>query len=310
MLTGYPEKTGNPKDTAVHAGNRSLWDVPQRVYVIAPLVKWAGGKRQLLASLNTRLPRDWDTYYEPFFGGGAFFISLFNEGRISRAVIADLNSELVNFYQVVKTSPEELIAVLSEDGIENSPAAYRRLKDEFNDTVPGKNNTVRRAALFIFLNKHGYNGLWRVNSRGKFNVPFGRYEKRSLPSAASILHFSEMLRRVTILNADFEKAVKTAQKGDFIYFDPPYYPVSKTARFTGYTFTGFTLNDQKRLAGMVKKLTRKGVRIMLSNSKVPEIEDLYEGYTIRNVIATRCINCKGKKRSGASEIIVTNYGPG
>lgn len=273
----------------------------------APLVKWAGGKRQLLPSLNNRLPPDWNDFYEPFFGGGAFFISLHNQGRISRAVIADLNNELVNFYQVVKTSPEKLIDVLSENSFENSANAYTQLKEEFNTTVPDTKNTVRRAALFVFLNKHGYNGLWRVNSKGKFNVPFGRYAKRSLPSASSIRLFSAMLRQVTILHTDFEKAVKTARKGDFIYFDPPYYPLSKTARFTAYNCTGFSLDDQVRLAGLFTLLSKKGVKVMLSNSKVQEIEDLYEGYTIETVAATRCINCNGSKRSGTSEIIVTNY---
>jgi DNA adenine methylase len=277
------------------------------VRVIAPLLKWAGGKRQLLAVLNSRLPHDWNDFYEPFFGGGAFFVSLQNQGRISRAVIADLNSELVNFYRVVKTSPEGLVDALSDDCFENSAAAYTRLKNEFNDTVPDKKNTVRRAALFVFLNKHGYNGLWRVNSRGKFNVPFGRYAKRNLPPASAICLFSSMLRQVTILNADFEKVVRTAKTGDFIYFDPPYHPLSKTARFTGYNCSGFSFDNQVRLAGVFDKLSKKGVQVMLSNSKVQEIEDLYDGYRIETVAATRCINCKGKKRSGMSEIIVTNY---
>lgn len=275
--------------------------------MISPLVKWAGGKRQLLAVLNNRLPDCWNDFYEPFFGGGAFFISLRNQGRISRAVIADLNSELVSFYQVVKTRPDALIDALSDESFENTSAAYKRLKDEFNDTVPDRRNAVRRAALFIFLNKHGYNGLWRVNSKGKFNVPFGNYAKRSIPSAASIHLFSDLLRQVTILNADFEKAVRTAKKGDFIYFDPPYHPLSKTARFTGYNCTGFSLDDQVRLARVFDRLSKKGVHLMLSNSKVPAIEGLYEGYTVETVAATRCINCNGKKRSGMSEIIVTNY---
>lgn len=277
------------------------------VRVISPLLKWAGGKRQLLAALNSRLPHDWNDFYEPFFGGGAFFISLENQERISRAVISDLNSELVNFYRVVKTSPEKLADALSDDCFENSDSAYTRMRDEFNDTVPDKHNAVRRAALFVFLNKHGYNGLWRVNSRGKFNVPFGRYAKRNLPSASALHLFSTMLRPVTILHADFEKAVRTAKKGDFIYFDPPYHPLSKTAHFTGYTGAGFSFDNQVRLAGIFETLTKKGVQVMLSNSKMQDIEDLYEGYKIETVAATRCINCKGKKRSGMSEIIVTNY---
>lgn len=281
--------------------------MPYNVHVIVPLLKWAGGKRQLLAELNNRLPRGWDSFYEPFFGGGAFFISLKNQGLITRAVIADLNRELVNFYRVVQTSPDRLIDEISGSCFENTATAYRRLKDEFNETVPGRNNAVRRAALFLFLNKHGYNGLWRVNSRGEFNVPFGRYAKRSLPPAPAILLFSDMLRRVTIREADFENAVKTARRGDFIYFDPPYHPLSKTARFTSYTSPGFTFENQVRLARLFDRLSKKGVQVMLSNSKVPEIEELYSRYTVETVSARRCISCNGRTRSGMSEIIVTNY---
>lgn len=275
--------------------------------MISPLLKWAGGKRQLLSELNNRLPCRWNNFYEPFFGGGAFFISLRNQGLVTRAVIADLNSELVNFYRVVKTRPAALVDALSDDCFENTDAAYKRLKDEFNETVPGLDNAVRRAALFLFLNKHGYNGLWRVNSKGKFNVPFGRYAKRSLPSASAVHLFSAIFRPVTILETDFEKAVRTAKKGDFIYFDPPYHPLSKTARFTSYNSPGFSFGNQVRLARLFERLSEKGVQVMLSNSKMPEIEDLYREYTIETVASRRCISCNGKKRSGISEIIVTNY---
>ncbi|MCX6682199.1 MAG: DNA adenine methylase [Methanoregula sp.] len=272
-----------------------------------PFVKWAGGKRQLLNEIEKRLPNNWNTYYEPFFGGGALLVNLQNEEKIFKAVISDLNSELINLYNVVKKNPDKLIDALSHKEFENSEDAFRNLKNEFNTLTGLPGNKVRRAALLIYLNKHGYNGLWRVNSKGKFNVPFGRYAKRSIPTEHSILKFSNLLKKVKILNLDFEQAVKSAKKGDFVYFDPPYHPISKTANFTDYNSNGFTFDDQKRLANVFKKLSKKGVQLMLSNSKVSEIEDLFVGFTIDTVEAKRFINCNGERRNGTKEIIVTNY---
>lgn len=275
--------------------------------VLRPFVKWAGGKRQLLNEIEKRLPNNWNTYYEPFFGGGALLVNLQNEEKIFKAVISDLNSELINLYNVVKKNPDKLIDALSHKEFENSEDAFRNLKNEFNTLTGLPGNKVRRAALLIYLNKHGYNGLWRVNSKGKFNVPFGRYAKRSIPTEHSILKFSNLLKKVKILNLDFEQAVKSAKKGDFVYFDPPYHPISKTANFTDYNSNGFTFDDQKRLADVFKKLSKKGVQLMLSNSKVSEIEDLFVGFTIDTVEAKRFINCNGERRNGTKEIIVTNY---
>jgi DNA adenine methylase len=275
--------------------------------VLRPFVKWAGGKRQLLNEIEKRLPNNWNTYYEPFFGGGALLVNLQNEEKIFKAVISDLNSELINLYNVVKKNPDKLIDALSHKEFENSEDAFRNLKNEFNTLTGLPGNKVRRAALLIYLNKHGYNGLWRVNSKGKFNVPFGRYAKRSIPTEHSILKFSNLLKKVKILNLDFEQAVKSAKKGDFVYFDPPYHPISKTANFTDYNSNGFTFDDQKRLADVFRKLSKKGVQLMLSNSKVSEIEDLFVGFTIDTVEAKRFINCNGERRNGTKEIIVTNY---
>jgi DNA adenine methylase len=275
--------------------------------VISPLVKWAGGKRQLLDTLNSHLPLKWNTYFEPFIGGGALLVHLQNEGRITRAVVSDLNGELINLYRVVRTRPEKLIDALSTEKLENNEIIFRQLKTEFNELIGHPGNCVERAALLIYLNKHGYNGLWRVNSKGKFNVPFGHHAKLSLPTDSSVLLFSKMLENVTIMNVDFEKAVKTAKKDDFIYFDPPYQPLSKTAHFTDYNPRGFTFHDQVRLAELFQMLSKKGVQVMLSNSKVMEIEDLYRDFTIRTISAKRFINCDGNRRTGTSEIIVTNY---
>ena len=282
-------------------------------YVISPLVKcspfvkWAGGKRQLLAELDQRLPPSWDTYYEPFVGGGALLVNLENQGRLSRAVISDLNAELINLYRVVQDTPDALITALSDEAFRNDEESYKLLKEKFNTLIGSPSHAVERAALLVYLNKHGFNGLWRVNQDGRFNVPFGSHRKRSIPSASSILKFSAMLKKVTVLNRDFEAAVKPARKGDFIYFDPPYQPLSKTASFTDYNSRGFPFSEQERLARLFRRLSKKGVRIMLSNSKVPEIEELYEGFRIESVNAKRFINCNGERRRGIQEIIVTNY---
>lgn len=273
----------------------------------SPFIKWAGGKRQLLAELGQRLPVEWNTYYEPFVGGGALLVHLENSGRLSRAVISDLNSELINLYRVVQDTPGLLVTALANEEFRNDEDCYRMMKERFNGMIGGPSHALERAALLIYLNKHGFNGLWRVNRKGKFNVPFGRYRKLSLPSETSLLKFSAMLERVKIYNRDFAAAVTTAKKGDFIYFDPPYQPLSKTASFTDYNARGFPFEEQERLARLFRRLTKKGVQVMLSNSKVPEIEELYKNYSVEIVDAKRFINCNGERRKGIQEIIVTNY---
>jgi DNA adenine methylase len=273
----------------------------------APFLKWAGGKRQLLAELERRLPASWNTYYEPFVGGGALLVHLENRGRLSRGVISDLNAELINLYRVVQDTPGTLISSLADEEFKNDEESYRQLKEKFNTLIGDPAHAIDRAALLIYLNKHGFNGLWRVNRKGKFNVPFGSYKKRSIPSETSILKFSAMLEKVKIHNKDFSAAVRTAQKGDFVYFDPPYQPLSKTANFTDYNSRGFPFAEQERLARLFRRLSKKGVSLMLSNSKVPAIEELYADFFIDTVEAKRFINCNGERRRGAHEIIVTNY---
>jgi DNA adenine methylase len=222
-------------------------------------------------------------------------------------VISDLNSELINLYRVVQNKPSALIAALANEVFRNDAASYKVLKERFNTIIGDPEHDIERAALLIYLNKHGFNGLWRVNRKGQFNVPFGSHKKRSIPSEAGIMKFSALLGKVTILNADFEVAVKTARKGDFIYFDPPYQPLSKTASFTDYNSRGFHFGDQERLARLFRKLSKKGIHLMLSNSKVPAVEELYGDFNIETVKAKRFINCNGERRSGIEEIIVTNY---
>jgi DNA adenine methylase len=275
--------------------------------VIVPLLKWAGGKRQLRSELTRLLPDRWGTYFEPFIGGGALLVELVNLGRLDRAVIGDKNPELVNLYRVVKQDPEKIFHALSDKKFRNDEESFRQLKAEFNALVGTRKRPVDRAALLVYLNKHSYNGLWRVNRKGLYNVPFGKYTRLSLPSLQSLQKFSRMLEGITLVHADFERIVRTAKRGDLVYFDPPYHPLSKTARFTDYTTGGFLFEDQERLARVFRRLSERGVRLMLSNSCTPEIKDLYEDFSIHTVTAKRFINCKGEKRSGAAELIITNY---
>jgi DNA adenine methylase len=286
---------------------RSICIDRKKIPVIRPLLKWAGGKRQLLSQLQAHLPDRWGTYYEPFIGGGALLAQLASESRLTDAVIGDMNPELVNFYTVVKNKPEELLLALSKEKFRNDESSFNHLKTEFNSLIGTRKNAVERAALLIYLNKHSYNGLWRVNRKGKYNVPFGRHTNLTLPSAEALMKFSLMLNQVTIHKLDFAKVVRNAKPGDLVYFDPPYHPVSRTANFTDYTLNGFCFDDQVRLAKIFRRLSDRGVSVMLSNSKAWEIEELYHGFTIHTVEAKRFINCNGERRSGAFEIIVTNY---
>jgi len=273
----------------------------------SPFIKWAGGKRQLLAELDRRLPTGWNTYFEPFVGGGALLVHLGNKGQIRSAVIADINGELINLYRVVRQHPSDLIAAVLREEFRNDCISFNTCKQEFNRIMGLPGHEIERAAMLIYLNRYGFNGLWRVNNKGEFNVPFGRHADRALVSETSLMKFSTLLARVRILNDDFGSAVKTAKRGDFVYFDPPYMPLSKTANFTDYNSRGFRFADQERLATLFRKLSKKGVHLMLSNSKMPEIEDLYSGFIIETVDAKRFINCNGQRRNGTQEIIVTNY---
>ncbi|EZQ10603.1 DNA methyltransferase [Candidatus Acidianus copahuensis] len=271
---------------------------------VEPILKWAGGKRQLIPFFIDLLPESFEVYYEPFVGGGALLTSLYNMGLIRKAVISDTNADLINLYKLIKEKPNELIEEINRLNPKNTADFYYRARKEFNSI---KEFNSRKGALLIYLNRHCYNGLWRVNSRGEFNVPFGRYKNPSMPSKEKILAFHTMLSLVDIRNEDFEYAVKDARRGDFVYFDPPYFPVSETANFTSYVVDGFSYSDQVRLSRVMKELDRRGVQVMLSNSDVKEIRDLYSEFKIYSVEANRFINSDPNKRKGIREIIVLNY---
>ncbi len=273
--------------------------------VLRPVVKWAGGKRQILPYLVCALPPRWIRYYEPFIGGGALLIELFTRHQLRNATIADLNPELVNLYCILRDRPEDLIQALEQDGYENNREAYEKARDTFNRIRGVSNCALDRAVLLVYLNRHGYNGLWRVNRKGEFNVPFGRYKKPRLPSAELIRAFSSLLSGITICHADFESAVVGATSGDLVYFDPPYHPVSPTASFTAYGAGGFSYHDQERLARISRDLASRGVAVIVSNSDTPEIRDLYSGFALQSVPANRSINSRGDRRTGAVELILT-----
>lgn len=268
-----------------------------------PFLKWAGGKRQLLPQISELVPK-MKTYYEPFIGAGAVLFHL----QPNKMVINDTNAELINCYNVIKNNLNELIEDLNN---------YKNEKDYFYsirelDRMPAyqKLSDVERSSRIIYLNKTCYNGLFRVNSQGQFNTPFGRYTNPKILDETVLKAVNKYLNSsdVTILNSDFEEAVSTAKKGDFVYFDPPYDPISDTSSFTGYDINGFNKGEQKRLKDTFEELTNKGVKCMLSNSKTPFITKLYEEYETIDVSAIRSINSNASKRGKIEEILVLNYG--
>jgi DNA adenine methylase len=274
--------------------------------LVKPFVKWAGGKRQLVPTiLANHLPKNYNlqTYYEPFIGGGALLFSL----RPKKAVINDSNAELINCYKIIKNSLDELIEDLKNH--KNDEYYYYDIRDWDREKNFKSKTEVQRASRIIFLNKTCYNGLFRVNSQGQFNVPFGKYKNPNILDIAVLKAVNKYLNenQVRILNSDFQEAVKDAKRGDFIYLDPPYDPVSETASFTGYDVNGFNKQEQRRLKEVFDDLNSRGCHILLSNACTEFIEDLYKDYPHTKISAIRAINCNGKKRGKVDEILVKNY---
>jgi DNA adenine methylase len=262
-----------------------------------PFLKWAGGKAQLFEQLRPLLPGRFENYFEPFVGGGAVFFGV----RPRVATLSDVNSELVETYGVVRDEPDALIAALKR---------HRYEKDYFyhvRDQKPAELSLVDRAARMIFLNKTAFNGLYRVNSRGQFNVPFGRHRQPQFCDEDNLNACSLALEQVRLENADFELVLSDARRGDFVYIDPPYVPVSDTAYFTAYIPGGFAWADQQRLAEVVTKLAARGVKVMLSNSDVTVLRELYRDFRIETVTATRRINSRVDGRGSLTEIVVLTY---
>jgi len=268
-----------------------------RIATASPFLKWAGGKTELLPELIRRLPRSYNTYWEPFLGGGALF---FAQAPAS-AVLSDLNEELVNCYEVVKTSVDSLISELK--GHRNTLSHFLHVRK----MQPWQLDPITRAARLIFLNKTCFNGLYRVNQRGEFNVPFGHYLNPNFCDERTLQAASRALRDTEILYRDFRFLLYRARTGDFIYFDPPYVPLSSTSKFTSYSETPFGEREQKALKAVFKALAERDCHVMLSNSDTPLIRKLYKGFRIESVLVSRAINCKGDKRGKISEVIIRNY---
>ena len=280
-------------------------NVKLKYYNLQPFTKWTGGKRQLLGELRSYMPETYGRYFEPFVGGGALFFDLAPE----QAVINDFNEELINAYRQIKNNPAELINLLIKHKENNSKDYYLALRSADRDGRISRMTGVERAARILYMLRVDFNGLYRVNSKNQFNVPYGRYKNPKIVDVDLLYQISEYLNEndIEILETDFAEAVKDAQTGDFVYFDPPYIPLNETSSFTSYTHEGFSYEEQVRLRNTFKELTERGVYAMLSNSSSPLVEELYKDFNIYFVEAQRTNGAKSSSRGKISEIIVTNY---
>ncbi|MCI8746055.1 MAG: DNA adenine methylase [Lachnospiraceae bacterium] len=269
----------------------------------APFVKWAGGKRQLLEHLSVRMPKEYTDYYEPFVGGGAL---LFHQ-KPSWAFINDINRELIHTYTEIRDHVGPLSVLLSSmDQVTCTKEFYYEMRGRYNDKLKTKDYDTEMAALFIYLNKHCFNGLYRVNQKGQFNVPWNQKEQVRSVDVENIKNISYYLKSVTITCQDFEVSLETAKKGDFIYFDSPYAPLNPTS-FDSYTKEGFTEEEHRRLAKVFRELSERGCYCMLTNHNTELIQELYQDYLQEEVDVRRAINSDPKKRVG-KEVIIRNYG--
>ena len=269
-----------------------------------PIIKWVGGKRQLLEEIKKRMPQKYNKYFEPFFGGGALFFEL----KPENAFINDYNSELINLYKIVRDNPSYLIDNLKKH--KNELEYYYEVRSKDRDKpLFSKLTEVERASRFLYLNKTGFNGLYRVNSKGEYNVPFGKYKNPNYYDENNLLLCSELLKNAEISIGDFEIIKDKIEKEDFIYLDPPYVPLNTTSNFTGYTDKGFDDDMHFRLRDLCDYIHNKGAYFLMSNSTAELVYELYniDGYFIDEVKANRNINSKASGRGKITEVIITNY---
>lgn len=266
-----------------------------------PFLKWAGGKSRLIPQYEPYLPKNYQTYYEPFLGGGALFFYL----QPKKAVLTDINFELINTYCCVRDRVDDLIALLQEH-----KSNHNKNSRDYYYSVRAKtfNDELAQAARFIYLNKTCYNGLYRVNSQGKFNVPLGKYKNPNICPVDLLRSASDILSNSEIKQADFTKVLNSANSSDdFVFLDPPYHPISDTSYFTGYSIYRFSENQQIKLRDTFKELSERGVKVMLSNSDCDFIRSLYSSFTIHTISAGRSINSNTKKRGKITEVLITSY---
>lgn len=282
-----PPSTPAPKTASVQA---------------SPVLKWAGGKRRLLDQYARYLKGKFRRYHEPFFGGGAVYFGLWNQGKLRNksARLADINPELINFYQVLQSRPDELISLLQEYQSRHSHDHFY----EVRALIPAELDPVERAARMLYLNRTCFNGLYRENSKGQFNVPIGRYKNPRISHPEGLHAASAALAGAQLELAPFGSVEEHASPGDLVYFDPPYDPLTSTARFTAYTQHNFTSQDQTRLAELFTRLSQSGVKVLLSNSDTPLVRELYQDFRIVEVTAARAINAKADGRQKITELLV------
>ncbi len=292
-LTGSPDSDYPIDGVALLAKNKLL----------RPFLKWAGGKRQLLPELRQYYPKRIACYYEPFLGAGAVLFDL----KPKRAIVNDINGELINTFSVIAHDVETLISDLSRH--RNEKDYYYELRDLDRNEKYQELTDIERASRIIFLNKTCFNGLFRVNSQGQFNVPFGDYKNPKIVDEVALRATSQYLNAndIHLTTVDFAEALQDATKGDFVYLDPPYDPVSDTSSFTGYNLDGFGREEQLRLKSVFDDLSRRGCRVLLSNSATEFIKDLYREYRMEIIGAARAINSDATRRGKVNEVLVMNY---
>ncbi len=273
-----------------------------------PFVKWAGGKRQLIPILSKHIPKNFGSYFEPFLGGGAILFHMVTESPKQNCIVSDLNSDLVLAYITIRDKVDELISSLknhSKNYFKNSKSYYYTVRDS------EPRSQVEKTSRLIFLNRTCFNGLYRVNSKGKFNVPLGRYTNPNIVNEENLISVNRVLKskNIQISCRDFSAILDDTRKNDFVYFDPPYQPVSSTANFTSYTNRNFTYEDLKRLSEICTKLDSKGCKFLLSNSNSKEVLEFFSknSWKIYEIEANRAINSDSKKRTGHSELLIKNY---
>jgi DNA adenine methylase len=273
-----------------------------------PFIKWAGGKRQLLTIISRYIPNKFERYFEPFLGGGAVFFSIFSREKKVKWFISDLKSDLILSYTIIRDNVQELVSSLethAENYSKNHSVYYYKVRE----TNP--KGEIDKVSRLIFLNKTCFNGLYRVNNKGKFNVPIGRYVNPNIVNKENLFGVSKALQSkdISIKCQDFEDALKGVRSGDFVYLDPPYQPISSTSSFTSYTTKDFDFSDQERLFTRFKSLDKKGVKVLVSNSKSDKILELFKEFSdgTIEINANRFINSVSQKRTGHIELLIKNY---
>jgi len=296
-FTGNPIEEDNFIDIKRQLNKRAknIVDVPK------PFLKWAGGKRQLISQMDQHFPKEFNTYIEPFIGGGAIFFYLLSK----KSILIDINDELINTYKIIRNNISELIELLRKH--KNEREYYYNIRNaDRNSNTFNDWPDIQKASRTIYMNRCCYNGLYRVNSKGHFNVPFGKYKNPKFCDEINLKAVHHAIQNTCLINGSFEKCLDYAEKGDFVYFDPPYVPISESANFTSYTKENFGKNDQIKLFEVFKILDERGCKVMLSNSYSEFILDLYKDYRINTLRAKRSINSDPNNRGEIKELLITN----